>query len=118
MLGIIRYGLIGGVNTIIHWFVFFILYFFEIKQFLCNLIGFCCAVIFSYSLNAQFNFKSKKTIKKFGLFFCIIGSLNLGIGGLADKLSITPFYTLLSSSILSFFIGYILSKYLVFKVVK
>ena len=90
----------------------------EFKQYFSNFTGFFCAVIFSYLINSKFNFRSKKSIKNFGLFFICMGSLNLGIGGLADKLDILPFYTLLTSSILSLFFGYILSKYLVFKVIK
>lgn len=112
------YFLIGIFNTVIHWSVFGTLYFFEVKQYLCNFIGFSCAVTFSYLANVKFNFKSEKSAKSFGLFFCLMGVLNLGVGGLADKLNMFPLFTLFTTSILSLFSGYILSKYLLFKVIK
>ncbi|KYQ84574.1 hypothetical protein AWW72_07955 [Acinetobacter sp. NRRL B-65365] len=115
MLGVIRYGLIGSVNTVIHWVVFFGLYFFDFKQYLSNFIGFFCAVIFSYIINARYNFHSKQSLKNFILFFCLMGGLNLSIGGCADSLDFYPIFTLLVSSLLSLFIGYFLSKYFVFK---
>lgn len=118
MLGVVRYGLIGLFNTAIHWVVFFVLYFFNVKQYLSNFIGFCCAVIFSYIMNAKYNFQSKQSLKKFSLFFCLMSTLNLGMGGLADYLNLLPFFTLVVSSGLSFFVGYIVSKYFVFKVIK
>lgn len=118
MLVIVKYITIGLLNTFIHWFVFSTLYSMEIKQYLCNLVGFCCAIIFSYIVNSKYNFQSKQSIKNFSLFFCLMGALNFSIGWLADKLDLFPFYTLLISSILSLFFGYFLSKYLVFKVVE
>lgn len=110
------YCLIGIFNTIIHWSIFLIFYFLEVKQFFCNFLGFCCAVFFSYIVNSNVNFKSKKSMKKFGLFFLIMGWVNLAVGGLADKFSMFPIYTLVVTTILSLFLGYYISKYLVFKV--
>lgn len=69
-------------------------------------------------MNTKYNFNSRQSIRNFGLFFCLMGGLNLGVGGLADNLNLLPFYTLVISSGLSLFIGYILSRYFLFKVVK
>lgn len=118
MIRLIKYGLIGLINTFIHWSIFGVLYFLGFKQYLCNFIGFFFAVIFSYMTNAKFNFKSEHSVKKFILFFCLMGYLNLGIGSIADKLELFPLLTLIISSMLSLFLGYFLSKYFVFKEVK
>lgn len=118
MMEIIKYGVIGLINTFIHWLVFGVFYLIDFKQYLCNFLGFFCAVIFSYITNAKFNFKSKQSIANFILFFCLMGSLNLGVGAIADKLDLFPIGTLLTSSILSLFLGFFLSKYLVFSVTK
>ncbi|MDU2406859.1 MAG: GtrA family protein [Acinetobacter junii] len=114
----VKYVFIGLLNTVIHWIVFYWLYILNVKQYLGNFIGFCCAVIFSYIMNAKYNFQSKQSLKKFSLFFCLMSTLNLGMGGLADYLNLLPFFTLVVSSGLSFFVGYIVSKYFVFKVIK
>ncbi|OEC89284.1 GtrA family protein [Acinetobacter sp. YK3] len=110
-----KYIIFGGVNTIVHWFIFFLLHTFYFKQYICNFIGFCCAVVSSYIINAKYNFKSKQSFKNFSLFFCLMGGVNLSIGRFADSLEFYPFYTLLVSSLLSLFIGYFFSKYFVFK---
>lgn len=116
MMVFIKYGIVGIFNTCIHWLFFYIFYSIKIEQSLCNFLGYCFAVIFSYTTNAKYNFKLKINIKDFVLFFFLMGGLSLGIGSLADKLSIFPLYTLIISSILSLFLGYLLSRYLVFKV--
>lgn len=114
----IKYIFVGVLNTVVHWVVFYGLYILNVKQYLGNFIGFCCAVIFSYIINAKYNFQSKQSLRGFSLFFCLMGGLNLGVGGLADNLNLLPFYTLVISSGLSLFFGYILSRYFVFKVIK
>lgn len=116
MLSLVKYGLIGILNTLIHWFIFYCLFYLGVKQYLCNFIGFLCAVTFSYIINEKFNFKSKGSLINFGLFFLIMGGINLGVGILADKFNVFPIYTLVISSISSLFLGFFLSKYLVFKV--
>lgn len=116
MVNFIKYSVIGLLNTIIHWVVFLIFYTLDFKQYLCNFFGFCFAVVFSYIINSEFNFNSIFSIKNFGLFFFLMGTLSFSIGWFAGNLDLFPFYTLLISSILSLFFGYFFSKYLVFKV--
>jgi putative flippase GtrA len=115
MIYFIRYALIGLANTTIHWVFFYILYFFEIKQFFCNFIGFSCAALFSYVMNMKYNFKLKQRVGGFILFYIIMGVLSLIIGLIADGFLFKPLCTLILSSVLSLVLGYIFSKHLVFR---
>ncbi|WP_104483921.1 GtrA family protein [Acinetobacter indicus] len=115
MIHFLRYSFIGLINTAIHCLVFYILYFFDFKQYICNFLGFSCAVIFSYFMNVKYNFKASQSIKNFMLFYLLMGTLSLIIGYSADYFSLYPLYTLILSSVVSLVLGYTLSKYFVFR---
>lgn len=114
-MSILNYSAIGLINTIIHWSIFSIFYYVELKQYLCNIIAFSCAVIFSYCMNAKYNFKARQSIKNFILFYLLMGTLSLIIGYSADYFFLYPLYTLILSSAVSLALGYTLSKYFVFR---
>lgn len=114
-MSILNYSVIGLINTAIHWSIFSVFYYVGLKQYLCNIMAFSCAVLFSYCINAKYNFKARQSIKNFMLFYLLMGTLSLIIGYSADYFSLYPLYTLILSSAVSLVLGYTLSKYFVFR---
>ncbi|WP_251813904.1 GtrA family protein [Campylobacter jejuni] len=112
-----RYISIGVLNTIIHWFIFFIcFYFLQITQAWSNFMAFCVAVTFSFLANSKWTFESKANWIKYISFTAFMGCLALFLGYVADKLNFPTIVTLVSFSFISLFIGFLYSKYVVFKV--
>lgn len=112
----IKYAFIGTINTLLHINVFFILYsLFSINQATSNLIAFLIAVTFSYFINSKYNFKSQYNIKKYVCFVVIMGVISFGIGFISDQNQINPFMTIISFTLISFILGFLVSKYLIFK---
>ncbi|MDO4626305.1 MAG: GtrA family protein [Pasteurellaceae bacterium] len=112
---IISYSFIGVLNTLVHWGVFLIVFKLIEMQSISNVMAFICAVIFSFFMNARFTFKKKSTYKRMVWYMLLMGSLNFTIGYISDVISLPAFATLLISSILGPVLGFIFSKYLVFK---
>lgn len=113
---IARYALVGIVNTIVHWFIFFIcLYFIVSSQAICNSVAFLISVTVSFFLNAHFTFKAHTNVTRYILFTGFMGIISFTTGFIADKVSLSPFLTLIIFTILSFMIGFIWSNYWVFK---
>lgn len=113
---ITRYGLVGIVNTAVHWLIFFVcLHFITTSQAISNTIAFLIAVTVSFFLNAYFTFKTHINIKRYLLFSSFMGVISFLTGYIADKVALPPIYTLIIFTMLSFVIGFIWSKYWVFK---
>lgn len=113
-----KYCLIGISNTICHWVIFLILYQIDIHQSICNFFGFTIASFLSYYLNSYYNFRKKMLINKFLVFYLLMGGIIFFVGYVSEILSLSIFLCLIITSITSLILGYFLSKYLVFKVVK
>ncbi len=109
------YAGIGVLNTAVHWTIFYLVFTFYPTQSIANAAGFCVAVVFSYVLNSLFTFKQSFTGKKFIIFTSFMGTLSLGMGALADMLSLPSIVTLISFSATSLVLGFLASKYIVFK---
>ncbi len=78
---IIRYGLLGGIATLIH-FSFASLYIYSIHNsvFQANVTGFLIAYIFSYLMQSKFVFEHEVNIEKAIKYFIVqFGSLLLAI---------------------------------------
>lgn len=113
---IIKYFAIGILNTIIHWVVFGVCFiFFNINQSVSNLLAFLVAVTFSFVMNAKFTFNKKPTSMRYILFICFMGILSFMVGEFADYLYVNPIITLITFSMLSFILGFLYSKFIVFK---
>jgi putative flippase GtrA len=110
-----KYLSVGVINTLIHWVVFTTIYALGLSQSASNLIAFCCAVTFSFFLNANWTFKSKATSIRYTLFVIFMGSLALITGWIADILNIKPLMTLIVFSTISLCCGFIYSKFIVFR---
>ncbi|KUV02335.1 translocase [Escherichia coli] len=111
-----RYVSVGVINTLIHWGVFsVIIYYFDTKQSVANLISFFVAVTFSFFINAKFTFKSEATSFKYLIFVTFMGVMAFTTGKIADYLSIPGIATLIFFSGISLVLGFAYSNFVVFK---
>ena len=72
LLQLVKYGLVGIVSTLIHIGVAS-LYIYLIHQniFIANIIGFCVAFAFSYTVQSLYVFKHSLGIVKFSKYFLV-----------------------------------------------
>ncbi|EAB6803427.1 GtrA family protein [Escherichia coli] len=110
-----KYISIGIINTLIHWTIFAILIAQGVSQSISNLIAFLVAVSFSFVANAKWTFKSNATGIKYFFYVSFLGIVALTLGMIADKLKSPPIITLIFFSSISLVIGFIYSKYFVFR---
>lgn len=111
-----KYISIGVINTAIHWSVFGVLTFvFFVTQATANLLGFVVAVSFSFFANAKFTFKAQATTTKYLSFVIFMGILSYLTGFIADYISLPPLATLIIFSSISLILGFIYSKFFIFK---
>lgn len=111
-----RYMSVGILNTLLHWIIFSIaVYLLEISQAVSNLIAFLIAVSFSYVLNATYTFKKTLRVYSYFIFIFFMGALSFLTGTVADKLIWSPWVTLVIFSSLSLVLGFLYSKFVVFK---
>lgn len=111
-----KYFTVGILNTLIHWIIFFILTFFmKEEQSISNLIAFSITVTISYVLNANYTFKKKKKIKMYVLYTLFMGLMSFIIGKIADIFYLNGLITMISFSGISLIIGFLFSKYIIFK---
>lgn len=109
------YSLIGVFNTGLHWSVFYLLINQGIEQSYSNLVAFLCAASFSFIVNAKYNFKSEINLNKYFLFLGFMGILSFSVGFVSDGLLLNPLFTLVVFSLLSFILGFLYSKFVVFR---
>ena len=109
------YSVIGIFNTGLHWIIFFLCGSLGLLQAYSNLVAFTIASTFSYFMNSTFNFKKKVNGGGYFLFILGLGSISFLIGALADTFLINKIITLAIFSGVSLILGFIYSKYIVFK---
>lgn len=69
---IIRYGLVGGMSTLIHFLTASMyIYFVNSSVFQSNIIGFLVAYVFSYLMQSKFVFEYKINIEKAVKYFIV-----------------------------------------------
>ncbi|TDS88276.1 GtrA-like protein [Rahnella sp. BIGb0236] len=73
------------------------------------------AVTFSFFVNAKWTFQSEHTPIKYFMYVGFMGCLALLCGFVADKIELNPLLTLIVFSTISLFIGFLYSKFVVFK---
>jgi|SRR5690625_1290446 len=111
-----KYVSIGVLNTGLHWAVFFILvWLIELNTAWANLFAFFVAVTFSFFANAAYTFQAQATKKKYFLFTAFMALLSFALGWLSDALHLHPFMALISFSLLSLVLGFLYSRYIIFK---
>jgi len=112
----VKYAMVGGLNTAIHWITFAIVYHvIEHDQMISNFAGFCVAVTFSFFVNAKWTFQSEHTPLRYFMYVGFMGALALLCGYTADAIDLNPLVTLIAFSAISLFIGFLYSSFIVFK---
>lgn len=114
--GFSSYAVIGIANTVIHWQLFFVLRTaFEFSQAMSNLLAFCAAASFSFYMNTLYTFTMPASWPRYLLFMACLGGLSLLVGWLADRWSLPAIITVVVFSMLSVVLGFLLSKWVVFR---
>lgn len=113
-----RYLSVGVVNTAIHWAVFFILQFCGLNQLISNITAFAVAVTFSFMANAYFTFRQKATSWRYVAYVIFMGGLAAVTGYISDAVTISPVLTLIIFSAISLAVGFIYSKFFVFRTLR
>lgn len=111
-----RYGLVGIINTAVHWLMFSLFYFvFNTNQAIANTVAFMVAVTVSFYLNAHFTFNTYTNLKRYLLFVVFMGFISYLVGFFADKSELLPLLTLCIFTAISFIVGFLWSRFFVFK---
>lgn len=110
-----RYASVGVINTLLHWSIFALAYHWLDSQSLSNLIAFCIAVSFSFFANARWTFRSEATAWRYAAFVAFMGLLSWGVGKMADVIALPPLLTLVGFSALSLILGFVYSRFCVFR---
>jgi putative flippase GtrA len=114
----VRYTSVGVINTLLHWLVFAILFFWGTSQAIANLVAFCVAVTFSFFVNARWTFNAQATTFRYVLYVIFMGAMAVSVGKIADRAHINPVITLIAFSAISLVAGFIYSNFIVFRVKK
>ncbi|MFK7606669.1 MULTISPECIES: GtrA family protein [unclassified Pseudomonas] len=111
------YTVIGVANTLIHWQLFFVLRMaFDISQALSNFLAFCVAASFSFYANSLYTFATPGSVWRYLMFMVCMGGLSLAVGKIADNWNLPGIVTVVVFSLISLVLGFLLSKWLVFRV--
>jgi putative flippase GtrA len=114
--GFSSYTVVGVANTLIHWQIFFLLSeAADFSQALSNLAAFCVAASFSFYMNALYTFDAKASVGGYLLFLGAMGTLSLAIGHAGDVWRFHGLLTVALFSVLSLVLGFLFSKYVVFR---
>lgn len=112
----LKYALVGGFNTLLHWATFAIAYLtFGYGQMISNFAGFCLAVTFSFFANAKWTFQAEHSKARYVMYVAFMGVLALACGYFADFVHLNPIVTLLLFSLISLCVGFLYSLYIVFR---
>lgn len=112
---LIVYSLIGVLNTGIHFFVFIGVVKYFHSQALANAFGFTVAVIVSFFLNSRFTFKKNPTRERFFRMYFAMLFVSVIFGALGDICNVYPIVTFIIYCILNPLIGFVVTKYFVFR---
>lgn len=113
---IVKYASVGIINTLVHWAVFVFLYSWVLKsQALSNLIGFNVAVVVSFFLNSKWTFRKPGSLRRFVYFSSFMALMAFSVGFASDQMRIYPLLTLVFFSGVSFLVGFLYSRFFVFR---
>lgn len=117
----IKFVLVGGTSALIDWGLFYLLAIILTLHYQISIIiSFSCSVIFHYTFNKKFTFKSKskKVGTQFSIFLVVVTIyilLSMGIMFILVKLvSLPKMISKISTTCLMFIVSYFLNKNLTF----
>ena len=117
----ILYSIIGFTAVSLDFFIFYI--FVNIvgfDKFVSNTIGTSIAIVYSFSLNTLFNFKTKDVVIKRFISFAIVGLIGMGVTTIilyifVNSLGLDKNLVKLGSLVVVVIIQYTLNKHISFK---
>lgn len=118
---VIKFGLVGVLNTLINWIIFAVLNFVGVYYIIANVIAYVIATINSYIWNSRWVFKykgedKKETTTKFILLNLAGLALNTMILYLlVDLIGLNKLIALVITTVIVMVINYIVNKIWVFK---
>lgn len=109
------YGLIGLINTAVHFVVFWGIVNIGASQAISNALGFTTAVIISFILNAHFTFRQIPTLRRFLRMYGSMLFVSWSFGWIGDTFELLPAITFLIYCIINPIVGFLVTKYFVFR---
>ena len=114
--GFTPYAIVGVVNTLIHWQIFYVLNTAAgLDQAASNVAAFCVAASFSFYVNALYTFDERVSVRRYLIFVGFMGILSFIVGRVADVWRFNGLVTVVSFSSLSLVFGFFFSRFVVFR---
>ena len=116
----IKFGMVGVINTLINWIIFFILNALGMYYILANIIAYILGTVNSYLWNTLWVFKYKdKASTETTIKFIILNLIGLGLNTgilyvLVDLCNLNKFIGLVITTGIVMIINYVVNKLLVF----
>lgn len=116
----IKFGMVGVINTLVNWIIFFILNALGMYYILANIIAYILGTINSYLWNTLWVFKYKdKASTETTIKFIILNLIGLGLNTgilyvLVDLCNLNKFIGLVTTTAIVMIINYIVNKLWVF----
>ena len=116
----IKFGMVGVINTLVNWIIFFILNALGMYYILANIIAYILGTVNSYLWNTLWVFKYKdKASTETTIKFIILNLIGLGLNTgilyvLVDLCNLNKFIGLVITSAIVMIINYIVNKLWVF----
>ncbi|WP_302623843.1 GtrA family protein [uncultured Clostridium sp.] len=116
----IKFGMVGVINTLVNWIIFFILNALGMYYILANIIAYILGTVNSYLWNTLWVFKYKdKTSTETTIKFIILNLIGLGLNTgilyvLVDLCNLNKFIGLVTTTAIVMIINYIVNKLWVF----
>ena len=116
----IKFGMVGVINTLVNWIIFFILNALGMYYILANIIAYILGTVNSYLWNTLWVFKYKdKASTETTIKFIILNLIGLGLNTgilyvLVDLCNLNKFIGLVTKTAIVMIINYIVNKLWVF----
>lgn len=120
-INFIKFGIVGVSNTLINWFIFFVLNNIGINYIIANIIAYSIATSNSYIWNSLWVFKYKgKSKLRTTVKFIILNIIGLGINTLilyvlVDMFNLEKMISVIIATIIVMILNYFINKFWVFK---
>lgn len=109
-----KYASVGVLNTLLHWGIFYVLYWLGVTQDVANGCAFLVAVSFSFLINSCYTFRSGMTGPRYLLYIVFMGGMAFVLGHVAESSNMPALATLISFSGFSLIAGFLYARYVVF----
>ena len=112
---LVKFAAVGLLNTAVHGAIFaFLTKVLKANYSAGNLLAFLVAVTVSFAVNSLWTFQVAPSLYRYALFVSFMGAVAFATGYVGDRLGARAFIVFVSFSFLSFLLGFIYSKLIVF----